>query len=930
MRRAGGVAASTRTWRSWQMRLPWLAVGASTLYAADASSNLRGEAVVAEAVEKDNGLGSEHPEAQDAESSRSAPLHALDAADVPANMSLDDLFGRSLQWELMDRTTTRDPWSGHGWSLDKEVVGNLRAAFGTDMVVQMDDCAIELNPAVCSLDPFAEELSQAAYKLRDMFNVCPRCQYREAYCEEYWQAVGPSVYNLETVCRQRGRFPPQCEKMVAMLTSMASGRTFDLSVMCRLIAPHLAPADDPPVQCVDLVEATGRVTPTLASRSAFKWDSQVYKAVAREEAAALAEIQAEQEENIKLKKEDENAEPRGIEPMPEVEKCVHHLCDVLATFRWRIRPRNMQDDEAERLYANDFVVPGCEDVERYPFSIETCPLRRDIRGFCDCIGTKVETLDTPPLSGVLCPENVDQYLFFGRIGVEDVPLDVSCNPGLCGIFNDLRMTTDECRSLEMPGMEECTAMQLWALQQADVETCPWLSDSGEDGILICQDGTRCAVEEKYLADADPPIAPDVPVGWSCCEGARRGRGQCPRDTPVMCNTICSGKTEYCCAEPGQCTPRTCTPLLQAEPLFWPQINGTTTTTPPPGGFEGEVPSLWKRLFGYDVAFTVDPLMFVYWLIVVVPLGLAILTYWQWKRVSIAMEMMEPVDMEPDSKVTVEAENAADGRYHFVRRPQVQEEAVRRRNLARVVVPELPEKRPLGLELQELQVIRVHRFGEKCGWKVGDMILQIAEFKVKNFEELWERIQIERDRAPITFIVERLGENMVDEDAVKIVEENAVVKSEPRKARSRAGTAAESFWGSQTGSPTGATGEQLGGFGTLRETASADDYDESEYSEEGHSSAYSSALPGYNDEWETDDAASSIADQRQVQPEWLTRLQQRPRIDAAFAKVGKDSEKKNFFKKPTGEDTTVKFVRDSWGREVLMSTMPRKSGPKTLK
>merc|ERR1719502_2215337 len=61
------------------------------------------------------------------------------------------------------------------------------------------------------------------------------------------------------------------------------------------------------------------------------------------------------------------------------------------------------------------------------------------------------------------------------------------------------------------------------------------------------DGHRCRPDED---------------SWACCI-AHGGRGKCPRDKPVMCDTLCSGHpTEYCCeTEAWKCTPRPCSPFL---------------------------------------------------------------------------------------------------------------------------------------------------------------------------------------------------------------------------------------------------------------------------------------------------------------------------------------------------------------------------------
>mmetsp|Transcript_82143 Transcript_82143/g.255294 ORF Transcript_82143/g.255294 Transcript_82143/m.255294 type:complete len:662 (-) Transcript_82143:75-2060(-) len=64
--------------------------------------------------------------------------------------------------------------------------------------------------------------------------------------------------------------------------------------------------------------------------------------------------------------------------------------------------------------------------------------------------------------------------------------------------------------------------------------------------------------------------------------------------------------------------------------------------------------------------------------------------------------------------------------------------------------------PLGLELLETRVVRLHAYGAKNGFQVGDVIVDIAGCPVSTFEEIWERIQVERERPPVRFTVERHG------------------------------------------------------------------------------------------------------------------------------------------------------------------------------
>jgi len=73
---------------------------------------------------------------------------------------------------------------------------------------------------------------------------------------------------------------------------------------------------------------------------------------------------------------------------------------------------------------------------------------------------------------------------------------------------------------------------------------------------------------------------------------------------------------------------------------------------------------------------------------------------------------------------------------------------------KLVIDDLPLSKPLGIELNECKVARVHPQGSKWGWQVGDTCVQVGSYPVSTFEEIWARIQIERDRLPCTFLVER--------------------------------------------------------------------------------------------------------------------------------------------------------------------------------
>jgi len=118
----------------------------------------------------------------------------------------------------------------------------------------------------------------------------------------------------------------------------------------------------------------------------------------------------------------------------------------------------------------------------------------------------------------------------------------------------------------------------------------------------------------------------------------------------------------------------------------------------------------------------------------------------------------------------------------------------------IVMSELPDSRPLGLELMELRVIRVHPWGAKHGWQVGDIIVDIAGHPVKTFEELWDRIQVERNRPPVRFTAERwnvaptveekkAAESLDDQVAAKTMKQRV---AEDRENRSKSRIASKNI------------------------------------------------------------------------------------------------------------------------------------------
>merc|ERR1719262_1763195 len=65
------------------------------------------------------------------------------------------------------------------------------------------------------------------------------------------------------------------------------------------------------------------------------------------------------------------------------EECVDYFCDFYSTFRHRIQPWNMLNEEGKDVHAQDFVLKGCEKVIQTQFDRELCESYLDINGMCD-------------------------------------------------------------------------------------------------------------------------------------------------------------------------------------------------------------------------------------------------------------------------------------------------------------------------------------------------------------------------------------------------------------------------------------------------------------------------------------------------------------------------------------------------------------------
>mmetsp|Transcript_41448 Transcript_41448/g.131819 ORF Transcript_41448/g.131819 Transcript_41448/m.131819 type:complete len:717 (-) Transcript_41448:57-2207(-) len=542
------------------------------------------------------------------------------------------------------------------------VQDKLRASFGEGLLLRFVECADEVN--VCNVTQKFEQLGNIAHLLRGQFNDCPvGCNFLQEYCDSFFNAMQPNMHMLRDTCAALDDWGVRCQKLLTDVNVLFVDPRFDISVLCSLISPGSVRAQP---ECRDVVSATVANARTL--QNCGEWSRA---------------------------------------------QCMDNFCTVMATFQWRIRPRNLQEESARNRHAADFILPGCETVDPNSFDNATCRQRYDIQGFCDCLCEAIPTVEGDlPLSD--CPVPVDEYLLFGRLGVKGVRVPDYCGRGLCKVF-DQRRGLHGCLPLELPSETECLAMRLPQIVEV---ACPWLEDSGEAGVMECIDGHRCHVGND---------------GWDCCE-AHLGRGKCPLDAPVMCDELCSGLSEYCCGQVGECEPRGCSPALRKEVLLKVSSTTTTTTSLFTGTLEEE--SIIRLPQGSWV-----------WLLLFGPLtiGLGVVACWFRTRNYRDSETQGDVQEDTDRH----------GGFKVVRAAEHHDPA-KNKPVVHVDVPTLPETQPLGLELLETRVVRLHAYGAKNGFQVGDVIVDIAGCPVSTFEEIWERIQVERERPPVRFTVERHG------------------------------------------------------------------------------------------------------------------------------------------------------------------------------
>eukprot|EP00930_Biecheleria_cincta_P005011 TRINITY_DN105937_c0_g1_i1.p1 TRINITY_DN105937_c0_g1~~TRINITY_DN105937_c0_g1_i1.p1 ORF type:complete len:813 (-),score=95.06 TRINITY_DN105937_c0_g1_i1:59-2476(-) len=543
------------------------------------------------------------------------------------------------------------------------------------------------SAGLCAIDDLGLNIIKASEKITREIALCPHgCTFPVSMCKTWWRSVEDDVLTLRDKCAAENNWPSQCLTFQRSLRQKLANQSWEIPVLCSIVDPGPSYVRTP--SCAALVKTT------IANRMTLHdWGC------------------GNQMSN----------RPAGAPHNKTT--CIQNLCEVYKQFVWRMRPRNLHEDFEATTYDPNFLLPGCERLKSYNFDEDTCLNRKDIAGFCECLCP----LQVDPLAGAQCDDVIDGYFLFGRFGAENVSITRECEGELCS-FTGKRRGRFQCQSMEMnmPSTQECTAMQLpYIDMMQNMTTCPWLKHTGLAQHLECLDGSRCNFQTE---------------GWDCCE-RHRGRGKCPPEYPVMCDTLCSGITEYCCREEGKCTPRTC-PMLLSKELFYEYATTTTTIDLMAGADKDAKP---------DAAIVIE-LPFWWWvtLLTLVPcilLGLALYAVYRlWGDLfrTLPEHYPERVSLENDKYgafTTVKAENRADNIDPTMPRITIS-------------MPDLPQNRPLGLELVELRVVRVHPWGKRNGWMVGDIIVDIAGHPVHTFEELWARIQVERNRPPVRFTVER--------------------------------------------------------------------------------------------------------------------------------------------------------------------------------
>lgn len=593
-------------------------------------------------------------------------------------------------------------------NVDETVQANLLQVFGLEITSTILSCNNDAQPG-CDIRSFLDKLVEASFELRRSLDTCPAgCTLSQANCDYFYAATSTLAQKLRDECALTNSWPAKCVAMNRLLLAKSLDPKFDIAVVCGMVSPGINQTRLP--TCGQLVAMTVATQKTLSKPKS------------------------------------------GGCNFTSKEECLDGFCGAYETFSWRMRPRNLQDKNALFYYPKDFILAGCERfAANFPYDAAQCRRRMDINGYCDCLCGEFNTLVNP--SGFDCGAAIDSYFLFARIGVTGIKLPSMCMSELCRVIGT-SSSQPQCAPYNLPATRECLAYQFDKVPNAS-NLCPWLRNSRQNGVLTCLDGSKCFV--------------DGPGDWACCTLGHLGRAQCPLDAPTMCNKLCSGSTEYCCMQipvdgnaSAACTPRGCSPLFQPQAIYLNISNYSIIDQ-----LLAEKPGSGK-----NPTFTlVIPSSWWFWLVLLVPLLAMIAAVLYWRSRLRYRQLQKEVE-EAERAQIANSESVLDklGGYFVVHKQSTDDGAtVQKRPIIHIEMPELPMVKPLGLELMETRVIRVHTWGEKNGWKVGDIIVDVGGHPVNTFEEIWDRIQIERDRCPVRFAVERwgIGPNSEERQAMRV-------------------------------------------------------------------------------------------------------------------------------------------------------------------
>jgi len=709
----------------------------------------------------------------------------------------------------------------------------------------------------CDIIGMGTQILEVSNLLKTDIDRCKaNCTLNQATCERFWAVTVTDLVKRRDKCALTNSWPSSCLIFTRDLTSRVKNQSWELPVMCSIMLPE---SSIPVAYGNGTPPCSTLVMTTVANRASLTNDGCRF----------------------------------GTK-----EKCVTNLCNNYEQFFWRMRPRNLQnefDTDVKDLFPQDFLLRGCEYMQNLTFNMEECQKRVDLGGFCDCLCPSLPTIQK--LGFANCKMMVDGYFMFGRFGLEGMSVPKDCEPEVCRVMDEQRLSPT-CAGLNVPNLQECKAIQISTVPPGG-NPCPWKHHSGEDDVLVCLDGHRCSISEE---------------GWACCASNHRGRGQCPANLPMMCTTLCSGITEYCCKKEGECTPRVCPVLMENYYELVVPITTTTTTVPPGASLEGADDKEQVRV----------PEGWWVWLLLFLP------CFWGGIGILYCKYRIDKVAPESDAHVptTMDYENDKFGRYNVVRMPARDSDPVMPR--CGIVMPELPAVRPLGLELVELRVIRVYPWGAKHGWKVGDIIVDIAGTQVRDFAELWDRIQVERNRPPVRFTVERWSviptleeEEAADKGLRSIAAAQAIADADKHDASK---FDSKSRGSSKIGpDPATMSAEALRDIGTIR----ADDALRAEPGVPG-------AMHGWDNceedesSWDNseEDYSETPSKTREAAARELAEVNYKSRFSAAFevvvspkaSKKGKaavDALKEGAKKVPmASQSNPVMFTKDAWGRSVV--------------